>query len=283
VLDYIFFLLPDFALRQTLAAFANQNRPDDMPIDSSIHYLKFYLSIMATIAILGGILMFWQREKKVKLSSGEEAILSKLNSLKNDIKSLKKSSSTVTNENNYTIRANLQEAELINNNVILNGIPQSINENLLLIVYKIGRACGIVIKLSDIESAIRLEPTTNSTSAPTTNEPAILVEFSNENVKTDLFNGLHNLISHKQFLNCNMIGLSSTKRIYINHQLSPDLQKVFDKALLHKRSANFKAVTTKSNGIAVKVNAEWIDIKSEQQLDQLIANAMTKTAPSLEL
>jgi ATP-binding cassette, subfamily A (ABC1), member 3 len=58
VLVSLFYLFPDFALRQTLFAFADQKRFDNMLTGIPIDYTKFYVSMMVTIVILGVVLLY---------------------------------------------------------------------------------------------------------------------------------------------------------------------------------------------------------------------------------
>jgi hypothetical protein len=246
-----------------LNAFAGNLLPDNL----YNHTMLYWPMMMATIVVLGLVLLFWRQLEELcgsasNKSKSNKMILTKLNELEN----------LIVNEMTL-VKESISPISEDNNNVILNGIPVFKSEDLYQIVQKIGKACGTVIESSEIKSVERLERRSNFSyaNAPSTSEPAILVKFSNENVKTNLFNGLHNLIIQKKFLDCNMIDLSSTNRIYINHHLSPDLQKVFEKALLLRKTVGFQSVKTQNNGVAVKVQGKWMNIVKERHLDDLIA------------
>jgi hypothetical protein len=194
-------------------------------------------------------------------------------SFRKEIQSVKEMINTTSTDQATQSRINFLEAQLKRKNIIINGVPQSQNEDLYNIIKKIGQACNVTIEQSSIEEILRLKPRfkPNPTlTTPLIPEPAILVKFFMESTKTNFFNGYLDLIKHKQFLRCNSIGLTSTQRIYINHHLSPVLRKLYDKALHLKKAAVFQTVNSKSHAIGIKINDVWHDITTELQLDQLI-------------
>ncbi len=226
---------------------------------------------------LSAMISTTKQEMNIKLTKLENTVMT-------EIQSMKESISEVVHDNNSDERINFLEAELKKKNLILNGIPQMNNENLHDIIIKIGQICGIPINPSDIETAFRVKSKTFSheDNVPTLPDPAILVKFFAENVKSNLFSGYLKLINRQQFLKCNNLGLPTNNRIYMNHHLSPGLRKLYDRALLLKKAAVFQAVTTKSHVIAVKVNEKWIDIASEQQLNRLIATDFVENVNNFE-
>lgn len=71
-------------------------------------------------------------------------------------------------------------------------------------------------------------------------------------------------------LSCNLIGLGTNNRIYINHHLSYDLLLVKDKAMDLRREKIMDKVAPRYNLVKINIGGKWFKINNLQQLKNII-------------
>jgi hypothetical protein len=194
--------------------------------------------------------------------------------LKQEIDAVKQINHT-TPDHETLSRVNFLEAQIKKKNLLISGIPTTHNEDLRMIIVRIGQACNLNINPASIEEAQRLTSKSKMDPQPgrstqQNDTSTILVKFFTEHQKILLFDAYMNRIKSKQFLKCDSIGYASERRIYINHHLSPTLRKIHDRALLLMKANVIEKFNSRSHAVSVKMRGKWYNVITEAQLDQLV-------------
>lgn len=166
--------------------------------------------------------------------------------------------------------SNLQRRD----DLIIQGIPDLTNESESLLkqtVVKLASSCGTILNPNQIKKVHRLKRKAQS-SENNNNPTSILVRLSDENLKENIFSSYL-----KSFATGNVDGLRlsclglepSTKRIYLNHHLSPELMKIKTTALQMKKDGMIQRVISKYNQIRIQHDGAWHKVTSTVQLDTL--------------
>lgn len=160
-------------------------------------------------------------------------------------------------------------------NLVIKNVPTSNNENeatLKEIVTKIGAVCGVEVKQDHIKSVHRMKRQTKSgsTQPGKSTDCPILAKFSEkDDIKSTFFMKYIGLIGKKTPLTCQAIGAQSTKRIFIDHHLSPELSEIKWKAIALKKANLIQNVIARYNIIKIHVENVWHSINNEQRLYEL--------------
>jgi hypothetical protein len=194
--------------------------------------------------------------------------------LKAEINAIKTTRAPPTMNEDTEAWINFLESQLKKKNLIISGVPESPTENLRDIIIKIGQTCGLEVETNNIEEVLRLKGRPRNAQQSTNtqrNESApILVKFFTENTKNQLFDGYISLIKSKILLKCSSIGMTSEKRIFLNHHLTPALRKIQERALLLQKANMIEKINTKNNSISVKIKGKWNNVTTNAQLTDLI-------------
>lgn len=159
------------------------------------------------------------------------------------------------------------------NNLVIQGVPKLANETetkLKNVIGKIAESCNVSLDLSSLVSVYRLGSSTNSTF--NSGCEAILVRFTENSLqlKELLLSKYFHLLATNTPLNCRMIGINSSSRIFINHHLSKKLLNVKDQAMILKKAKIVSKVTPRYNSVKVSVNNRSYKINSTHDLKELI-------------
>lgn len=166
------------------------------------------------------------------------------------------------NEINYISSMNRKH------NLIIQNVPEVMNEDegkLTDIIKRIGGACGMDVKDSDIVSAHRIEKKNP------TKPSLILVKFNgNSNAKDQLLTKYFTSILNNIPPKLSMIGMASDTRIFINHHLSKELLQIKDKALVLKQARVIQKVNARYNTIRIVINNQPHKIFNLAQLRDIV-------------
>lgn len=102
-------------------------------------------------------------------------------------------------------------------------------------------------------------------------QPApVLVQFVDSDVKDSLFNQYLRSLSTGFPVTTSIFGDAVGTRIYIEHQLSPDLVKIKKKAAEFKKKGYFQKIKTSYDTIEVQKNNKWHTIDSVEELTRFV-------------
>lgn len=152
--------------------------------------------------------------------------------------------------------------------LIINGVPQTEKENLSFIIIKIAAALNINITSDRIKKIYRMGPQAENTITNAQKNKPILVKFNTTETRNLInSNYVQNLIEKKP-LTLNNIGIPSNERVYINPHLPKCLTPLYKKALDMKKRNLINAVHAKINSIAIKIDNKWHKIQTEKELEE---------------
>lgn len=145
--------------------------------------------------------------------------------------------------------------EILNNNILICGVPQTEDENLFGIAKNIIKAIDVELNDRDIQTVVR-----NSTSHENiTIINAIVVKLHSENVKQQILIAKKTKRITTKIFDEN-VAVSEIRPIYINEHLKRSKQYLFKKARDLKRARNVKYAWVK-NGEIRKTDDSIIKIK----------------------
>lgn len=161
---------------------------------------------------------------------------------------------TELSNQNQKLRADFQELEQYSrkDNIIINGIPSSEEENVQKLVFKIAEKVGVTLKDYDISAAHRLPANRGKI-------PAIIVRLNSRDEKSMIISQ-----SRKLKLNGNDLGLKPAVPIYINEHLTPFKMSLFKEALGLKKQGKIQHVWVKDCKIFIRKEENEAAIRIEE-------------------
>lgn len=176
----------------------------------------------------------------------------------------------LTNSNATSINKEIisLKAQLLQNNLVISGISETKDEDIVKIVTNIGAKLNTNIAGQDIKRVFRLKranPESETTSTPS----KIVIEFVYEATMNRLMDNYLNLIRNKRYINCTHIGINSESRIYINKYLPKEIIQLFGKCNSLKKSDHIQHAIPRATYILVKFKDKWFKIFSEADLKSL--------------
>ncbi|XP_062537979.1 uncharacterized protein LOC134206291 [Armigeres subalbatus] len=148
----------------------------------------------------------------------------------------------------------------LSNDLIISGVPYTENEDLLHYFRCWCKIMGYAensVPLVDIRRLTRSPPKVG-------NSYFILLQFAITNQRNDFF--LSYLRNHS--LNLNQIGFQTSKRVYVNENLTPTTRKIKSMAIEMRKAGKLVRVSSRDGQIIVKVKEGERDviIKTEEDL-----------------
>lgn len=188
------------------------------------------------------------------------------------LRKLHQSKSTSQNDDMRYVHALQRKNNLIFHNVP--NEPLETKESLTKKVLKVCNALGVEVQPQNVSVAIRLnkKPSTRDNIRPAHSQPdipVVLIKFCDAAIKDEIFNAYLDKIMNKAPLTQQAIGCQSSKRIYINHHLSPELARLKQKAIGLKKEGKVMKVNARYNYIRIYINNQWHKVDSTEGLDAL--------------
>lgn len=156
-----------------------------------------------------------------------------------------------------------------NKNLIITGVPQEENENVVTIVKKLARHINFTSS-NFLDNCFRVNK--KGSGDARSKPPTILLRLTTELARESFLKCYFSHIK-KHRLIPNDIDLCGTERIYINEHMNPDLQPVLKRALALRRVGKVSQVASHSSYISVKLvsndRPKWIRVKDTKSLDTL--------------
>ncbi|KAJ0169374.1 hypothetical protein K1T71_001502 [Dendrolimus kikuchii] len=151
------------------------------------------------------------------------------------------------------------------NNVEIKGVPQSSNENLFDIIFKIGSQIQYPLNKSQINFVTRVPTRENNIPKP------IIISFCNRYVKED-FVAAARYTTKKNPITTGHIGLTGTQKIFVNDHLTIENKSLLSKAKKAAAEMNFQFVWVKHAKIHVRKSdtSHVIIIKSEKDISKIV-------------
>ena len=144
-------------------------------------------------------------------------------------------------------------------NLEINGIPVSPNENTNEIIKEVAQKLNIKLLDSDISTSHRI-PAMNG------KHPAIIVKFSNRDKRNIIFSNRRNLHSKKDY---NIRGATT---IYINENLTQRKRYLFARSYKRKVEQNYQYIWTNNGQIYLRKTKtdQKIEINNEEDLNKIV-------------
>lgn len=145
-----------------------------------------------------------------------------------------------------SLETKLSEAEqkLVDNDVVIYGIPESVNENLMEIVDNLIRFLGVSLTESSINDCFRLKTSLHCSLKPR----KIILKFVRKIDKMKMLNA----VKVQRIFSTKDLGLPGDHAVYIQEHLSGDLNKLFIKVLKFKKSNNYRFAWTSDGNIFLR-------------------------------
>lgn len=152
-------------------------------------------------------------------------------------------------------KLNKKEQAEINNNIIIQGIPEMQNENLTNIVNKLGEK--LEVSLEGKYTACRLGRNDDQRCR------AIRVVFQNQADKSNLLKSKNRLQ-----LGSRQLGYNNNNKVYLNHDLTKINLDIFKAAKIYKNEHNYKYIWIKNGNILLRKD-ETSRVCLIEDIDQL--------------
>lgn len=156
--------------------------------------------------------------------------------------------------------------------LVLHKVPETQNETTHTLrnsIRIVANACGYNLKTSDIVSVFRYGKKSNISNQPgrSISDPSpVVVKFINSDAKDNYFEAFMTAVSNDNAPTTNIFGGNNGERIFINHELSPKMQKILKKATEMKRTGYLMEVKTCYRGIDVVFLGQWYREVTMEQL-----------------
>lgn len=211
-----------------------------LKIDSDMGKLKSDLKIIKDLTATVEFLTY-KFDEINKSQISQTAIIEEL---KRDYTNLKQEMSLLNS------RLNLSEQQSRENNIELQCIPESNNENIPKIINQLGNACKINIKDTDIKSCFRIAKKNTDSSRPR----AIIVKLDSPRSRDNILAAvkLFNKNNPKGKLNASHIGFTGTSPIFAVEHLSPANKELHAETRKKAKENNFKFVWVRNGRIFVR-------------------------------
>lgn len=202
----------------------------------------------------------WKQEFECKISDViDQRIEEKLSTIRGD-PAPQHSTQATTHSNT---------ANAYSRNLIITGIPEHENENVIAIVRKLAKQINFTLP-NFIDNCFRIKKKSNTNANP--RPPTILLKFTTELGKDSFFNCYFSYIK-KRKLTPNDIDMVGEDRIYVNEHLNPDLNPTLKRALALRRDGKVLQVASHSTHISIKMTSngrpKWFRVKDVKSLDTL--------------
>ncbi|KAL4135561.1 hypothetical protein QTP88_007161 [Uroleucon formosanum] len=238
------------SLRVNLNSYKNTENQDFSKLESCL--VKYELLIIENNKLKGKVLCL-----ESKLFDAERKLI-ELDKLKNDILSLE-SKLFVTNQ------------KLIDNDIVIDGIPNTDSENILEIINNLTTFLGIPLNESTINDCYRVKSIHDNNKVG-----KIVVKFIRKIDKIKILNAVQ---GRKMFF-AKDLGFTGNNAIYIQENLSTDLNFLLKKVRDFKISNNFKYAWTFNGHLFLRKNSasDVFRVSSETDLIKM-ENEFSKIEP----
>lgn len=238
---------------------------DSLTLDTAVRML------MTQFAETKTLIDDMRNEINNKIDAVKTELEDKLNVVSNDIHSLK--SECAANFQNYDAALNGLDGRVAEisstmdnlgnrNDLIISGIPYLKGENLLAHFKAVCKQLGMDERTLPSVDIRRLK-----TGAMNDGDNSlVLVQFALKNHRDDFYSAY----LRKHDLQLNHLGIESTRRVYVNENLTVAARKLKAAAVRLKKTGKLASVYTKLGVVLVKPTAttQPIAIQSEEQLNQ---------------
>jgi hypothetical protein len=169
------------------------------------------------------------------------------------------------------VKADLDEQEQYTrrDSLEVRGVPITVDEDIDEIIQSIGKLLDVEIDDSDISVSHRLPSRARGTSTGAKFPPAIIVKFTNRNIRDELYRSRSKLKS----FDINDIGLGryGNEKIYIQESLTAKRKKLFKECLEIRKNARYKFIWTYYGTIYLRKNesSPAVRITSFKELEKL--------------
>jgi len=169
---------------------------------------------------------------------------------------------------------NITEQAKLANNLDITGVPKTTNENLKSVVSTLAKIVKIEVKEEHINNIYRLKHKDE-------NNSRIIVEFSNKDVKNNLFSAIKSRVKSKMPILAKKIYKSFPENnIYVNEQLSMVNRKIYWLAKQISKKYKYDYVWANGSGVIMKKSegmygvrisnlSQLMSIDTEKSIDQL--------------
>lgn len=140
-------------------------------------------------------------------------------------------------------KLNKKEQADLNNNLIIQGIPEGKNENLETVVKEIGSQLNV--KIEDSFTVYRLGKVNSQKTRP------IKVIFSKDEVKVNLMKS-----KKRVQLTTTDLGFSTNNKVFLNHDLTKANHELFMAAKEYKKTNNYKFLWISAGNIFLRKNEQ---------------------------
>lgn len=185
------------------------------------------------------------------LMKDQKNTVTKVKSLEDDSQALH------TSMKNLTSRFEEMEQRARSNNVEIQCIPESNNENLVKIVNQLSTVVGCDIPENSIVGCTRTAKYNRSSPRPRT----IVVQFATQNTRDRLLAACSkfNKINHNNKLNTTHLQIgNSSLPIYVSEHLSPANKALHAAARIKAKEVNYKYVWVRNGKIYMRKNLEYL-------------------------
>lgn len=240
---------------------------DSMTLDAAVRML------MNQFAETKTSIKEMRNEINTKIDAVKTELEGKLNAVSNDIHTLKAECATNFRTYDVTLNALSGRVDEISstvdnlenrNELIVSGIPYLTGEDLMMYFTAMCKQLGMSEQTKPVADIRRLKSRVMNDG----DHSLVLVQFALRNQRDDFYSAY----LRKHDLQLSHLGFESTRRIYVNENLTTGARKLKTAAVRLKKSGKLASVYTKLGVIFVKPTsaAPAIVIQSEEQLNQVL-------------
>lgn len=245
---------------------------EDVASDSGLSLDSAVQLLMKQFTETKGMIDVLRKDLQSKIDAVSSELNGRLDAVSQDINTLRSECATKFNANDVAVNALNERVDQISlavdnlenrNDLIISGIPFMSGEDLcshfraICNQLEVGESVGPLVNVRRMKSGTLKDG----------DESLVVVQFALKSVRDSFYSAY----LRKRNLQLSHIGLNSTRRIYVNENLTVSARKVKAAALRRKKEGKFSSVFTKLGTVYVKVAASGpiVAVHSEQQLDDL--------------
>lgn len=151
-----------------------------------------------------------------------------------------------------------------NRNLIIDGVPPTVGENLATIFFHMGKGLGMKIDPNEIEAIHRL-PTRNTT---TNRPPSIIVQVKSRPLRDNFVKA-----AIKKKFKLSDLGIASTGNVYVSEHLTSHRAKLYYEARMLRKNHNYKYVWIRGGKVFLKKDdspeSRTIEVRNIDVINQL--------------